>query len=109
LPLTWYCDSAPAAETTIISIRVRVPVLSEQIRETEPRVSTAGRRRMMALRLAMRCTPIASVMVMIAGRPFGDHRHGDADHGLEELDEVHADHPFAVGEDQDADHGDDRP
>ena len=59
------------AETTIISMSVSVPVLSEQIRETEPRVSTAGRRRMMALRWAIRCTPIASVMVMIAGRPSG--------------------------------------
>ena len=59
------------AETTIISIRVRAPVLSEQIRETEPRVSTAGRRRMMALRLAMRCTPMASAVVIIAGRPSG--------------------------------------
>ena len=56
---------------TIISLRVRVPVLSEQITLTEPRVSTAGRRRMMALRRAMRWTPMASVMVMIAGRPSG--------------------------------------
>ncbi|MDT4839278.1 hypothetical protein FQZ97_730640 [compost metagenome] len=60
-----------AAETTIISISVRVPVLSEQIRDTEPRVSTAGRRRMMALRLAMRWTPMARVMVISAGRPSG--------------------------------------
>ena len=57
--------------TTIISIRVSVPVLSEQMRDTEPRVSTAGRRRTMALRWAIRCTPIASVIVMIAGRPSG--------------------------------------
>jgi len=59
------------ADTTIISIKVSVPVLSEQIRETEPRVSTAGSRRMMALRWAMRCTPIASVTVISAGRPSG--------------------------------------
>ena len=38
---------------------------------TEPSVSTAGRRRMMAWRAAMRCTPIASVMVITAGRPSG--------------------------------------
>ena len=36
-----------------------------------PRVSTAGRRRMMARRLAMRDTPMASVTVMAAGRPSG--------------------------------------
>ena len=59
------------ADVTIISISVSVPVLSEQMRETEPSVSTAGRRRMMALRCAMRCTPMASVMVMSAGRPSG--------------------------------------
>ena len=39
--------------------------------ETEPSVSTAGSRRMMAFRVAMRCTPMASVMVMIAGSPSG--------------------------------------
>ncbi len=58
-------------DVTIISIKVSVPVLSEQMRETEPSVSTAGRRRMMALRWAMRCTPIASVIVISAGRPSG--------------------------------------
>jgi hypothetical protein len=55
----------------IISLRVSVPVLSEQMTETEPSASTAGRRRMMALRAAMRWTPMASVMVMTAGRPSG--------------------------------------
>ena len=59
------------ADVTIISISVSVPVLSEQMRDTEPSVSTAGRRRTMALRWAIRCTPIASVIVMIAGRPSG--------------------------------------
>ena len=59
------------ADTTIISISVSVPVLSEQIRDTEPSVSTAGRRRMMALRWAMRCTPMASVMVISVGSPSG--------------------------------------
>ena len=85
---------------TVISLRVSVPVLSEQITETEPSVSTAGRRRMMALRAAMRCTPIASVMVITAGRPSGiaatarptdrheglrpvivAHEHGEGEHG----------------------------
>ena len=58
-------------DVTIISISVSVPVLSEQMRDTEPSVSTAGRRRTIALRAAMRCTPMASVMVMSAGRPSG--------------------------------------
>jgi hypothetical protein len=65
---------SPAAVTaarTVISLRVRVPVLSEQMTETEPRVSTAGRRRMIAWRAAIRRTPIASVMVSTAGRPSG--------------------------------------
>jgi hypothetical protein len=52
-------------------LRVSVPVLSEQITVTEPSVSTAGKRRTMALRRAMRCTPSARVMVTMAGRPSG--------------------------------------
>ena len=70
-PVIWYVESAVTADTTIISMSVSVPVLSEQIRETEPRVSTAGRRRMMAWRWAMRCTPMASVIVISAGNPSG--------------------------------------
>ena len=57
--------------STIISLRVSVPVLSVQMTLTEPNVSTAGSRRTMALRRAMRCTPMASVIVMIAGSPSG--------------------------------------
>ena len=45
-----------------------VPV---QITDTEPIASMAGRRRTMAFRRAMACTPIASVMVMTAGSPSG--------------------------------------
>jgi hypothetical protein len=52
-------------------LRVSVPVSSEQMTETDPSVSTAGRRRMMALRAAMRRTPIARVMVSTAGSPSG--------------------------------------
>jgi hypothetical protein len=59
------------ADTTIISMSVSVPVLSEQIRDTEPSVSTAGSRRTMALRWAMRWTPIARVIVISAGSPSG--------------------------------------
>jgi hypothetical protein len=68
---------------TVISLRVSVPVLSEQITETEPSVSTAGSRRMMALRAAMRWTPTASVIVMTAGRPSGNRRDGEPDHDHE--------------------------
>ena len=50
---------------------VRVPVLSEQMTEAQPRVSTAGSFLTMALRLTMRCTPRASTMVTMAGRPSG--------------------------------------
>ena len=64
----------PARVTTwraVISLRVRVPVLSEQITVTEPSVSTALSLRVMALRRAMRCTPSARVMVRMAGSPSG--------------------------------------
>ena len=57
--------------TAVISLRVRVPVLSEQITETEPRVSTAGSRRTIARSAAIARVPIASTIVMIAGRPSG--------------------------------------
>jgi hypothetical protein len=60
-----------ATEATVISLRVSVPVLSEQITETEPSASIAGSRRTMARRAAMACTPIASVTVRIAGSPSG--------------------------------------
>ena len=63
--------AAMAMLRTVISFLVTVPVLSEQITVTEPSVSTAGRRRMMACRRAMRSTPIASVIVSTAGRPSG--------------------------------------
>ena len=45
--------------------------MSEQITEVLPRVSTAGSFRMMALRAAMRDTPIARIIVTAAGRPSG--------------------------------------
>ena len=49
-----------------ISERVRVPVLSVQITEAEPRVSTDDSFLTMADRLAMRWTPIASTSDRIA-------------------------------------------
>ena len=55
----------------VISDRVRVPVLSEAITEAEPRVSTEERFLTMALRPAIRWTPIASTTESTAGRPSG--------------------------------------
>ena len=43
--------------TTVISLRVRVPVLSVQMNVVEPSVSTASRRRTRAWRPAIRCAP----------------------------------------------------
>src|SRR5271166_5732326 len=76
------------------------------MRDTEPSVSTAGSRRMMALRWAMRCTPIASVMVMSAGNPSGISDTAMPTTSLEELDEAHVPQPVSIGEDQHADHSD---
>ena len=56
---------------TVISPRVRVPVLSLQMTVVLPSVSTDGIVRTIALRLAMRRTVNASATVMIAGRPEG--------------------------------------
>ena len=50
---------------------VRVPVLSEQMTVTEPRVSTAGSLRMRALRRSIRCAPSDRAMVTMAGSPSG--------------------------------------
>ena len=55
----------------VILLRVRVPVLSEQIAEVEPSVSTAGSRLTIALRRAMSLVPIDSSAVTTAGRPVG--------------------------------------
>ena len=74
LPVMSTADAeAPSVQTCVSVMRfwVRVPVLSEQMTEALPRVSTAGRRRIMALRLTMRCTPRESTMVTMAGRPSG--------------------------------------
>ena len=56
---------------TVISFFVRVPVLSLQTVVTDPSASTAGSLRVMALRRAICCTPIARVIVTSAGRPSG--------------------------------------
>lgn len=56
---------------TDIWLVVRVPVLSEQMTEVQPRVSTEGRLRTMAFFLAMRRVPSARHVVITAGRPSG--------------------------------------
>lgn len=58
---------------THIWLVVRVPVLSEQMTEVQPRVSTEGRLLTMAFFLAIRRVPRAKQVVMTAGRP---ERHG---------------------------------
>ena len=56
---------------TVISFWVSVPVLSVQITVVQPSVSTADRRLISALRLAMRCTPMARDKVTVGRRPSG--------------------------------------
>ena len=50
---------------------VKVPVLSEQITLTEPSVSTAGSRRIMAFFFDMEVTPIESTTATMAANPSG--------------------------------------
>ncbi|MNJ42969.1 hypothetical protein D3C77_379530 [compost metagenome] len=56
---------------TVILFCVSVPVLSEQMTEAQPSVSTDGSLRTIAFRLIIRCTPNARAIVTIAGRPSG--------------------------------------
>ena len=60
-----------AISRAVILLSVSVPVLSEQIADVEPRVSTAGSRFTIALRLAISRVPIDSRAVTTAGRPVG--------------------------------------
>ena len=61
---------------TVISFFVSVPVLSEAITLAEPSVSTAARCRTIALRRAMRCTPIDEHRRHDRRQPFGHRRDG---------------------------------
>jgi len=56
---------------TDIWLVVSVPVLSEQITEVQPRVSTDGKLRTIAFFLAIRLVPSAKHVVMTAGKPSG--------------------------------------
>ena len=67
-------STSPEAVTTfsiVISFLVSVPVLSEQITDAEPSVSTDESLFTIARRRAMRCTPSASTTDRIAGSPSG--------------------------------------
>ena len=66
-------SAAPSryAFCSVMRFCVSVPVLSEQMTDALPSVSTAGSRRMIAFFLTMRCTPIESTIVTMAGRPSG--------------------------------------
>ena len=55
----------------VISLRVSVPVLSEQITDAEPSVSTDDNRFTIARWRAMRCTPRARTSDRIVGKPSG--------------------------------------
>ena len=56
----------PRARTTVMAFCVSVPVLSEQMTVTDPRVSTAGSLRTRALRRAIRRAPRARAVVAVA-------------------------------------------
>lgn len=70
-PVIEYRSTDVTSERTVISLYVRVPVLSEQIVVTSPSVSTAVSSRVIALRWTICRTPRASVIVTIAGSPSG--------------------------------------
>mmetsp|Transcript_1275 Transcript_1275/g.3096 ORF Transcript_1275/g.3096 Transcript_1275/m.3096 type:complete len:537 (-) Transcript_1275:1041-2651(-) len=63
--------SRTTREDTVISLVVRVPVLSLQITETHPSVSTLGRFRTMTFLRAIRLVPRLRHNVMTAGNPSG--------------------------------------
>ena len=65
---------APAGDDelrAVIWLSVSVPVLSEQIAEVEPRVSTDRSRFTIAPFAASACVPSESIVVTTAGRPVG--------------------------------------
>lgn len=56
---------------TDIWLVVKVPVLSEQMTDVQPKVSTDGKDRTMAFFLAIRLVPRAKQVVITAGKPSG--------------------------------------
>ena len=71
MPVTACLAPDTCTSRTVISFWVSVPVLSEQMTVAAPSVSTAASLRTMAPRLAIRCIPRASVIVVMAGSPSG--------------------------------------
>ena len=73
---TYQCDVTILPNLTLqtdIWLVVSVPVLSEQITDVQPSVSTDGRLRTMAFFLAILLVPSARQVVMTAGRPGRKH------------------------------------
>lgn len=68
------CTQVSLTLQTDIWLVVRVPVLSEQMTEVQPRVSTDGRERTIAFLRAMRRVPSARHVVMTAGRPLSKNK-----------------------------------
>lgn len=81
---------------THIWLVVRVPVLSEQMTEVQPRVSTEGRLLTMAFFLAIRRVPRARQVVMTAGKPEG--QTDEVQHKREVLNELHSEDGKRGGE-----------
>src|SRR5215211_7709741 len=71
MPVTATSPERVTTRWMVISFLVRVPVLSEQMTEAEPRVSTDDSFLTMACLAAMRWTPRARTTDSIAGRPSG--------------------------------------
>ncbi len=71
VPVKLYSDPSKKISFTVISFLVIVPVLSEQITSTDPKVSTALSFLIRACFLAILCVPIAKEIVTTAGNPSG--------------------------------------
>ena len=96
--------------TTVISLRVSVPVLSVQMNVVEPSVSTASRWRTRAWWSAMRWAPMASDSVTVGQQALGDEGDHHADAEEEPVARRHADQQREREEadaDADGDEGDD--
>lgn len=83
---------------TVILFCVSVPVLSEQMTDTEPKPSTACNLRIMAFSRDIFCVPNESTIVTIEPERFGDSGYGERDgehqriHYRVEVDNVGAPH-----------------
>jgi len=73
---------------TVILFWVKVPVLSEQMTVTDPRVSTAGSLRISALRRTIRWAPMGERERLHGWQPFRDDRDRDCDGDDQHLGQV---------------------